>query len=344
MRHISFGSKRRERKPEMQTFHIGENDAGQRLDKYLSKSLRALPPSLLYKAIRTKKIKVNRKRSQQNYMLSAGDTVEVFLPDEYLIRREDGREAFLHLTPRMQVIYEDENILLCDKQPGVIVHADEDETVDTLINHIKAYLYRKGEYNPDGERSFAPALCNRIDRNTGGIVLAAKNAAALRVLNEKIRNGELEKKYLCAAHGIFEKKQDTLTGYLHKDKMRNLVSIVEKKPDNSGEYKRIVTKYRVLEEQNALSLLEVELITGRTHQIRAHLASVGHPLLGDGKYGINREDRKKGYHFQALYAYQIKFAFRDSSAPLDYLKDKVYHADRSKIWFLNEFGSFLERY
>ena len=328
----------------MQTFHIGENDAGQRLDKYLSKSLRALPPSLLYKAIRTKKIKVNRKRSQQNYMLSAGDTVEVFLPDEYLLRREDGREAFLHLTPRMQVIYEDENILLCDKQPGVIVHADEDETVDTLINHIKAYLYRKGEYNPDGERSFAPALCNRIDRNTGGIVLAAKNAAALRVLNEKIRNGELEKKYLCVAHGIFEKKQDTLTGYLHKDKLRNLVSIVEKKPDNSGEYKRIVTKYRVLEEQNALSLLEVELITGRTHQIRANLASVGHPLLGDGKYGINREDRKKGYHFQALYAYQIKFAFHDSSAPLDYLKDKVYHADRSKIWFLNEFGSFLERY
>lgn len=326
----------------MQIFQIGENDAGQRLDKYLTKSMKFLPSSLLYKAIRTKKIKVNRKRTQQNYMLNAGDTIEIFLPDEYLVRCDNSKEAFLHLLPRLHVIYEDKNLLICDKQPGLLVHADEEESVDTLINHIKAYLYRKGEYDPEREHAFAPALCNRIDRNTGGMVMAAKNAASLRILNEKIRAREIEKKYLCAAHGLFEKKQDTMTGYLYKDRERNLVNIFDKKPDGTEDYKRIVTKYRVLAEENRLSLLEVELITGRTHQIRAHLASIGHPLLGDGKYGINRDDRKKGYRFQALYAYQIHFAFRGASS-LDYLNGKTFFADRKKIWFLNEFTSFSEK-
>ena len=317
----------------MRTLYITKNDAGQRLDKFLAKAVKALPKSLMYKFIRTKKIKVNRKRADIGYMLTEGDSVELFISDEFFA--EDAADtAFTRLTPHIDIVYEDENILLVDKQPGLIVHSDDSEEINTLIGHIKAYLYRKGEYDPASEQSFAPALCNRIDRNTGGIVIAAKNAAALRVMNEKIRADELSKYYLCAVHGHMEKSADTLTGYLKKDSDNNIVNITrEARPG----YKQIVTKYRVVAERNGLSLLEVELITGRTHQIRAHLASIGHPLLGDGKYGVNRDDKRRGYKFQALYAFRLEFRFKSDAGVLSYLNGRRFEVDRNKIWFLNEF-------
>ena len=317
----------------MRTFIIAHNDAGQRLDKFLTKAVKALPKSLLYKFIRTKKIKVNHKRADIGYMLAEGDSVELFISDEFFA--EDAADtAFTRLTPHLDIVYEDENILLVDKQPGIIVHSDDDEEINTLISHIKAYLYRKGEYDPASEQSFAPSLCNRIDRNTGGIVIAAKNAAALRVMNEKIRADELSKYYLCAVHGHMEKRADTLTGYLKKDSNNNIVDIVrEARPG----YKKIITKYRVVAERNSLSLLEVELVTGRTHQIRAHLASIGHPLLGDGKYGVNRDDKKRGYKFQALYAFRLEFRFTSDAGILSYLNGRRFEVDRNKIWFLGEF-------
>lgn len=317
----------------MRTFIIAHNDAGQRLDKFLTKAVKALPKSLLYKFIRTKKIKVNRKRADIGYMLAEGDSVELFISDEFFA--EDAADtAFTRLTPHLDIVYEDENILLVDKQPGIIVHSDDNEEINTLIGHIKAYLYRKGEYDPASERSFAPSLCNRIDRNTGGIVIAAKNAAALRVMNEKIRADELSKYYLCAVHGHMEKRADTLTGYLKKDSDNNIVDIVrEARPG----YKKIITKYRVVAERNGLSLLEVELVTGRTHQIRAHLSSIGHPLLGDGKYGVNRDDKKRGYKFQALYAFRLEFRFTSDAGVLSYLNGRRFEVDRNKIWFLGEF-------
>ncbi len=317
----------------MRTLYIKENDAGQRLDKFLSKAVKALPKSLMYKCIRTKKIKVNRKRTEIGYVLNVGDTVELFISEEFFSDTAVS-EAFMKLTPRLDIIYEDENIMLLDKKPGLIVHSDDSEEINTLISHVKAYLYKKGEYKPDEEQSFAPSLCNRIDRNTGGIVIAAKNAEALRVMNEKIKNDELSKFYLAAVHGKLPKKADTLTGYLKKDSANNIVDIV---PEYRKGYKEIITKYRVIEMKGDLSLVEVELVTGRTHQIRAHMSSIGHPLLGDGKYGINRDDKHRGYKFQALYAYRLEFKFKTKGTVLDYLDGKSFSADRDKIWFLEEF-------
>ena len=317
----------------MRTLIINRNDAGQRLDKFLSKAVKAMPKSLMYKGIRTKKIKVNRKRAEIGYILEEGDTVELFISEEFFSDNASD-SAFMKLTPKLDIVYEDENIMLLDKRPGLIVHSDDEEDVNTLISHVKAYLYRKGEYNPEDEQSFAPALCNRIDRNTGGIVIAAKNAEALRIMNEKIRNDELSKFYLAAVHGHMPKRADTLHGYLRKDQVNNIVDIsTVKKPG----YKEIVTKYRVLDEKNGLSLIEVELVTGRTHQIRAHFSSIGHPLLGDGKYGVNRDDKKLGYKFQALYAFRLEFHFRTDSGALSYLNGKSFSIDKSKIWFLEEF-------
>jgi len=318
----------------MRTLIIKQNDAGQRLDKFLAKAVKALPKSLMYKSIRTKKIKVNRKRTEIGYILEEGDTVELFLAEEFFTERA-VEEAFMKLTPHLDIVYEDEHILLLDKQPGLIVHSDDEEEVNTLISHVKAYLYRKGEYNPADEQSFAPALCNRIDRNTGGIVIAAKTAEALRVMNEKIRNDELSKFYLAAVHGKLPKHADTLHGWLKKDAASNMVDVIT--TPRPG-YKEIITKYRVLEEKRDLSLVEVELVTGRTHQIRAHLSSIGHPLLGDGKYGVNRDDKKIGYKFQALFAYRLEFRFTTDSGALAYLNGKSFAIDRDKIWFLKEFN------
>ncbi len=323
----------------MKTLTVGPNDAGQRLDKFLTKAMKNLPASMLYKGIRTKKIKVNRKRAQIDQLLHTGDTVELFLPPDLLSDRP--APAFTKLSPRLNIVYEDDQILLLNKRPGLLVHSDAKEDTNTLISHVKAYLYQKGEYNPEKEQAFAPALVNRIDRNTGGIVIAAKSAAALRVLNQKMKDREIKKQYLCAAHGIFEKKEGLLTGWLRKDCETNQVTIYQKKPPDSDRLKSIRTAYRVLSEKGGCSLLEVDLLTGRTHQIRAHFASVGHPLLGDGKYGVNRDDKKRGYKYQALYAWRITFDFAASdsadSGLLDYLNGKTFELDKSQIWFLEDF-------
>ena len=318
----------------MRSITVGRNDAGQRLDKFLSKAVKGLPTSLLYKYIRTKKIKVNRARTQQSYMLCEGDEIQLFIREEFFASPETDQSALFRIRPKLNILYEDEHILLLNKRPGVLVHEDTAAAENTLIMHVKAYLAQKGEYDPETEQSFAPALCNRIDRNTGGIVIAAKTAEALRVMNEKIRNDEVRKFYLCAVHGCPKPRRATLTAWLRKNSEDNLVEISDvRKPG----FKEIITKYRVLSEREDKSLLEVELVTGRTHQIRAHMAHVGHPLVGDGKYGVNRDDREKGYKHQALYAFRLEFAFREDSGALQYLNGRSFALDRREIWFLSEF-------
>ena len=318
----------------MKILTVGKNDAGQRLDKFLSKAVKGLPMSLMYKFIRTKKIKVNRARTAQNYVLSEGDEIQLFIRDEFFDSPEKDNGALARIVPKLDIVYEDENIMLLNKRPGVLVHEDTEGADNTLIMHVKAYLYGKGEYNPENEQSFAPALCNRIDRNTGGIVIAAKNAEALRVMNEKIKNDELSKFYLCAVHGVPKRECAELRGYLRKNSADNMVEVRERAFSGA---KEIITRYKTLTKKNGNALLEIELVTGRTHQIRAHMAFIGHPLLGDGKYGANRDEKRRGYKHQALYAYRLAFDKTGKKCALSYLEGREFSIDKRNVWFLREF-------
>ncbi|MBR5089139.1 MAG: RluA family pseudouridine synthase [Ruminiclostridium sp.] len=319
----------------MRTVTVGKNSAGQRIDRFLQKTFPLLTQGRICSLIRKKDIKVGGKRTEPAYKLCEGDVVTVYAPDELLDTKKPVNSGYKD-APDITVIYEDENILLADKEPGLLVHEDSGGNERTLIAGIQRYLREKGEYRPEDELCFAPALCNRIDRNTGGIVIAAKNAESLRILNQKVRDRELTKLYLCAVCGVPEKKSDTLTAYLYKNERENRVVISEKKtPEN----RTIVTKYRVLAvNSDGDSLLEVDLVTGRTHQIRAHMAHIGHPLLGDGKYGSNRVNVAKGYKYQALYSYKLRFGFTTDAGILSYLDGKEFTA--GKIWFMDRFPDF----
>jgi len=311
-------------------FIINRNDSGQRLDKFVLKAVPRLPQSMMYKAIRNKRIKINGKRAEISSRLCEGDTVQMYLNDEFFDSVTETE--FMSVSSVLNIIYEDENIMLLDKKNGMVVHEDDDNTADTLINRVKRYLYDKGEYDPNAENSFAPALCNRLDRNTGGIVIAAKNAESLRILNQKIRDREIEKYYLCITAGVPSKRADTVTAYLEKDSASNTVKVTDRK---SSTNKTIVTSYRVIRDNGSLALVEIKLGTGRTHQIRAHMAHIGCPLLGDGKYGINRINREYKVKTQALYSYRLKFAFSSESGCLEYLNGKEFRAD--KVWFEDMF-------
>ena len=318
----------------MRILTVKKNDAGQRLDKFLSKAVKGLPTSMMYKLIRTKKIKVNRKRTDQRYILCEGDEIQLFIKEEFFDSPEKDTDALFRLTPKLNILYEDENIMLLNKRPGVLVHEDDSASENTLIMHIKAYLVQKGEYDPNEEQSFAPALCNRIDRNTGGIVIAAKNAEALRVMNEKIKYDRLTKSYLCLVHGVPNPKRAELCAYLRKNSKENTVEVRDNEFSGS---KKIITIYKVLQTYGQeKSLLEIDLVTGRTHQIRAHMAHIGHSLIGDGKYGINRNERAKGYKYQALYAYKLYFKQTDDENILSYLEGRTFKLDEGDIWFLND--------
>ncbi|MEZ3454508.1 MAG: RluA family pseudouridine synthase [Oscillospiraceae bacterium] len=314
----------------MKEFIINHNDSGQRLDRFVLKAVPRLPQSMMYKAIRNKRIKLNGRRAEISSRLCEGDTVQMYLNDEFFDSVPETE--FMSVSSALNIIYEDDNIMLLDKKNGMVVHEDDDNTADTLINRVKRYLYEKGEYDPGAENSFAPALCNRLDRNTGGIVIAAKNAESLRILNQKIRDREIEKYYLCVTVGVPPKKADTVTAYLEKDSASNTVKVTDRK---SGTNKTIVTSYRIIRDNGSLALVEIKLGTGRTHQIRAHMAHIGCPLLGDGKYGINRINREYKVKTQALYSYRLKFAFSSESGCLDYLDGKEFRAD--KVWFEDMF-------
>jgi 23S rRNA pseudouridine955/2504/2580 synthase len=307
----------------MKEFTIGANDAGQRLDRFLAKAVPLLPASLAQKYIRIKRIKLGGKRCERDTRLREGDVLQLYINDEFFDKPREDNAYLTVANPKLNIVYEDEHILLVDKRPGLAVHPhDGAEYGRTLIDHIQAYLYQKREWSPRGENSFTPALCNRIDRNTGGIVIAAKTAEALRVMNQKIKDRELDKRYLAIVEGTPRPREGSLKGYLFKDAKKNRV-FVTNTPQTGA--KSCPTNYKVLATNQGLSLVECELITGRTHQIRAQFAHAGHPLLGDGKYG--KLDKRFDRTYQALYSYKLTFTFTTDAGSLEYLNGKSFQVE-----------------
>ena len=317
----------------MKEITIGTNDAGQRLDRFLSKAVPLLPASLAQKYIRIKRIKCNGTRAERDTRLKAGDVLQLYINDEFFEAPREDNAYLTVATPKLNIVYEDENILLADKRPGIAVHPhDGAEYGRTLIDHIQAYLYQKREWSPRGENTFVPALCNRIDRNTGGIVIAAKNAESLRILNQKIKDREMDKRYLAIVEGTPKPQKGSLKGYLFKDAKKNRV-FVTNTPQTGA--KTCQTNYVTLASRNGLSLVECMLITGRTHQIRAQFAHAGHPLLGDGKYG--KLDKRYDRNYQALYSYKLTFQFTTDAGCLAYLNGRSFQVD--KVDFAEEYFS-----
>ncbi len=315
----------------MKELTIGTNDAGQRLDRFLAKAVPLLPASLAQKYIRLKRIKRNGARAQRDTRLEAGDLLQLYINDEFFDTPREDNAYLTVAAPKLNIVYEDENILLVDKRPGLAVHPhDGAEYGRTLIDQIQAYLYQKHEWRPREENAFTPALCNRIDRNTGGIVIAAKTAEALRVMNQKIKDRELDKRYLAIVEGTPKPKEGSLKGYLFKDAVKNRVFVTDGPKPGA---KICQTNYKVLDSRNGLSLVECELITGRTHQIRAQFAHAGHPLLGDGKYG--KLDKRFDRTYQALYSYKLTFLFTTDAGSLSNLNGRSFQVE--KVDFVEEY-------
>ena len=309
----------------MKELCVNPNDAGQRLDRFVSKAVPLLPESLLQKYVRLKRIKLNGKGAKRDTRLQTGDLLQLYINDEFFEKPREENSYLKVGTPKLSIVYEDENILLADKKPGVLCHGAGVWDYNTLIANIQAYLAQKGEWRPREENSFAPALCNRIDRNTGGIVIAAKNAEALRILNDKIRDREIEKYYLCAVRGRPRPPEGRLENYLFKDAQKNQV-FVKAKPEPGA--KTAVTEYKLLRSKGPLSLVECRLLTGRTHQIRVQMAHAGWPLLGDGKYGRERFNRDYDEKGQALYSYKLRFDFPTDAGILEYLRGREFQVEK----------------
>ena len=315
----------------MKEITIGQNDAGQRLDRFFGKAVPLLPASLAQKYIRIKRIKCNGARAERDTRLKAGDVLQLYINDEFFDKPREDNAYLTVAAPKLNIVYEDSHILLVDKRPGLAVHPhDGAEYGRTLIDHIQAYLYQKREWSPRGENSFVPALCNRIDRNTGGIVIAAKTAEALRVMNQKIKDRELDKRYLAIVEGTPKPLRGSLKGFLFKDAKKNRVFVTDTPQPGA---KTCQTNYITLCSSQGLSLVECELITGRTHQIRAQFAHAGHPLLGDGKYG--KLNKRFDRNYQALYSYKLTFQFTTDAGELSYLNGKSFQVD--KVDFVEEY-------
>lgn len=274
----------------MKSFKITQNDQGQRLNKFIEKAFLNVPKSLIYKSIRKKNVKINKKALKANYILNFGDIVEVYGLDEFFIKKEqkinfkayDGFE-------KLDIVFEDENILVLNKKEGIMSQPNSKQK-NSLIDFVKAYLIEKKEYFPEKENSFSPAFCTRLDTNTKGLIVAGKNAKALRNLNQLIKNGQIKKTYICEVEGIMEKNHEILVGFWSKDFKKNKAKITSNKREFS---KKVVTEYFVLKRAKKTARLKVVILTGKSHQIRAHLKQINHPIVGDFKYGSKTKSKLK---------------------------------------------------
>ena len=293
----------------MKIITVDKNEAGQRLDKLLMKQLNKAPKSFIYKMLRKKNITLNGKKADGSEKTQLNDEIKLFLSDETI---GNFSETFNIITVDYDfaVIYEDSNILVVNKPAGLLSQKAEKDDI-SLVEHIISYLLSKDEINTEELQTFKPGICNRLDRNTSGLVVAGKTLLGLQTMSELFRDRTLDKYYLCIVKGTIKAPQK-IAGYLKKDEKTNKVSITEIFTEGS---EPIQTEYQPVKYNEKYTLLKVKLITGKTHQIRAHLSSTGHPIIGDGKYGskaVNSEFRKAfGLEHQLLHAYQLKFPQMD---------------------------------
>ncbi len=307
----SFGRRR------MRTITVTAAQSNKKIGRIIRDSFPQMPSSAMFKAFRKKDVRANGVRVKEDYVVMEGDRLDIYISDEILdgVPVSDARNTKAYFD----VAYEDTNILVVNKQPGIAVHPDREQPDGTLIDLVHQYLRERDELYAADSDDFKPSLCHRLDRNTGGLVIIAKNSGSLKVLLKKIKDKEIKKYYQCLVWGKMERNCEELTAYLVKDELKSRVFISDSPVKGS---QNIITRYRVLSHESNISRLEVELITGRTHQIRAHLAHIGHPIIGDGKYGTNAINRPLGAKQQALWAYKLVFDFAGEGESLNYLKGK----------------------
>ena len=299
----------------MKTIQIGANESGQRCDKFLRKLLKDVPLSAIYKAFRKGDIRVNGKKIKEQYVLEEGDTIEI-----RYIRTSGEKKNFKRIDNNLKITYEDENILMVEKWPNLLVHSDTKDGEPTLTDYVLSYLYDKGDYEPEKEVTFTPAPCNRLDRNTSGVVIFGKNFKYLKALNEAIRERSIEKYYMALVQGRI--KDGIHTGYILKNEDANISKVYETKVPNS---KEIAMEVKTIQSCGTFSLIEINLLTGRSHQLRAHLSELGNPIVGDSKYGDKKLNsfftNRYGLDYQFLYAFKV--IFKSNSDELEYMKNKT---------------------
>lgn len=317
----------------MREINVTANEAGQRLDKLLARYLREAPKSFLYKMMRKKNITLNGKKAQGNEIVNCGDTVKLFLAEETIAKFQgkggvrSGENASL---VKLDIVYEDEHIVLINKPAGMLSQKAKADDI-SLVEYLTEYLLESGSISMEEAALVRPAVCNRLDRNTSGLVVAGKSLPGLQTMSLLLKDRSLRKYYRCIVKGELSGKNH-LKGYLTKDGASNRVSIAQK--PRSGEDKPIETEYEALACANGLTMLEVHLITGRSHQIRAHLSSIGHPILGDMKYGdeeLNRRYRKShNVRSQLLHAYRLELP--EIEGPLSYLSGRTFYAELPPLY------------
>ena len=307
----------------MKQFIITENEAGHRFDKYHAKLMKDAPKSFFYKMMRKKNITLNGKKATGNEKLNKDDEVKLFLSDE-TFEKFAGHVEVKKAVCKLDVVYEDEHVLFINKPVGMLSQPADDGQ-DSLVEYLIGYLEEKGEVTQETLKTFKPAVCNRLDRNTSGLVAAGKSLAGLQELSKLLHDRTIHKDYLCIVKGNV-KKENYVKGFLHKDEKLNKVTVYETERENALP---IETKYTPLKSNGTMTLLRVRLITGRTHQIRAHLASIGYPLAGDGKYGEERFNQyfREKYRLknQLLHAYEMEIP--EIEGKLQYLSGKIFTAE-----------------
>ena len=281
----------------MKEIIVRDNDSGQRLDKFLQKFLREASKGFLYKMLRKKNIKLNDRRAEGKEILAIGDRVTLYLSDETIQKFRGEAERLIYPQTNLRILYEDENVVLLDKPAGLLSQKAKKEDI-SLVEYFLGYLQNKGEWQPGD--TFTPGICNRLDRNTSGIVIAGKSLAGLQKMSELLKERMVDKYYLTIVEGVM-RKPEVIHGYLRKDEKTNQAAVYEQ----AGEGRSYIeTGYEPLTDNGIYTLLRVKLITGKTHQIRSHLGSIGHPLLGDVKYGGKRYKGLSGY---LLHASEVHF-------------------------------------